>query len=106
MHVTNEESPWACLGTDDAEETPSGIHPNAESREPAQMEEAIGLEKEFNELHEDWEGEADPWADMGMDHADAVQTEEPRQNSPPEGERPASMRQEADGGLPHGRSEL
>ena len=62
MHVTNEESPWASLGTGDAEETPSGIPANAEIRGPAQVEEAIDFEKEWNELHEDWEGEADPWA--------------------------------------------
>ena len=73
------------MGMDDARETPSGIPANAESREPAQVEEASDLEKERNELLEDWEGEADRWAGVGMDDADAVLTEEPCQNSPPEG---------------------
>ena len=40
-------------GMDDDEETPSGIRPNAESRKPAQAEEAIDLKKEWNELLED-----------------------------------------------------
>ena len=89
---------------DDAEQTPSGIHPNAESWERAQAEEAIDLEKEQNELLEDWEGEADHWTDMGMDD-DAVLTEEPRQNSPPEGERPVEHATGRRWRLPHGCSE-
>ena len=45
-------------GKDDAEEPPAGTPASAESREASQVEQAIDLEKEFNELHEDWEGEA------------------------------------------------
>ena len=71
---------------------------------PAQVEEAIDLAKEWNELLEGWEGEADPWTDMGMDD-DAVLTEELRQNSLPEGERPAEHATGRRWRLPHGCSE-
>ena len=72
----------------EAEETPPGLSPKAESWQIAQVEETNEPEVR-NELHEDREGEADPWAGVGMDDAGAVLTEEPRQKSPLEGERPA-----------------
>ena len=42
---------------------------------------------------------------MGMDDADVVLTEEPRQNSPPEGEMPAENVPGRKWRLPHGCSE-
>ena len=54
----------ASVGMNDAEEPPSGMPANAECRGPAQVEEAIDLEKEWNELHEDWEGEVGSWQTM------------------------------------------
>ena len=77
---------------DDAERTPSGIHPNAESWERAQAEEAIDPEKEWNELLEGWEGEGDPWTDMGMDVKSRARIHHLKEKGP------RSMRQEEDGG--------
>ena len=51
------------------------------------------------------EGEAGSWASVGMDDADAVLTEEPRQNSPPEGERSAGHVTGRRWEVPLGRSE-
>ena len=89
---------------DEAEETPQGIPANAESREIAQTEEAVDSE-ERNELYQDGEGDADSWAGVGMDDGDAVLTGEPRQNSPPEGERAAEHATGRRWELPHGCSE-
>ena len=85
MQMAREEDPCPSMGMGwEAEETPPGM----ESRQITQMKETTDPEVR-NELHEDREGEADPWGGVGMDDAGAVLTEEPRQNSPLEGERPA-----------------
>ena len=48
------------MGRDETKESPPGIPANADSREIAQAEETTQPDEEWNELHEDWEGEADP----------------------------------------------
>ena len=70
----------------------------------SQRKKELTWSKEWNELLEGWEGEADPWTGMGMDD-DAVLTEEPRHNSPPKKERPAEHATGRRWRLPHGCSE-
>ena len=63
-------------------------------REPAQAEEAIDLEKEWNELLEDWE---DAWAGIGLDDADAALTEDTARIHHPKERGQLRTRQEENG---------
>ena len=93
------------MGTDEAEESPPRhTRERGEQGDSARRKKQLTQIKEWKELHEDWEGEADLWAGAGVDDADAVLTEEPRQNSS-KGERPVENVPGRKRGLPHGRSE-